>query len=267
MFWFTSRNFEKIIYLHVPNIYSTFGILKILRPASAVLVTSISDHRGNLEKRRAERWAYLIFFCQYLQYSCPVPQPLMRSSHGYGPTNWGLYSLSSYNWQFFARLPLFPVWYPSLEPAMFKFFIASLRLFFPLLISSSFALSASVDEGQNTVCAQIGASISSSSNVYYPGTNCFTVHHAMKSTIVLIGDPLYARGIQHWANYTSQAAKCVVEPGTASDVGIIVNSFLSGLSNSSLISLKLGIVGKTRTTFAVSDITTLFCVYLKSWRF
>jgi hypothetical protein len=113
------------------------------------------------------------------------------------------------------------------------FFISSPRLVFPLLISSSFTLAASVEESQNLVCAQIGASISSSSDVYYPGTNHFTVHHAKSSIIVLIGDPLYAKGVQHWANYTSQAAKCVVEPGTAADVGIIVgNSSLSDHSNS-----------------------------------
>jgi hypothetical protein len=57
------------------------------------------------------------------------------------------------------------------------------------------------------------ASISSSTDVYYPGTNPFTgVHHAM--IIVLIGDLLYAaKGVQQRANYTSQAARCVVEPG------------------------------------------------------
>jgi hypothetical protein len=68
----------------------------------------------------------------------------------------------------------------------------------------------------NPVCAQIGASaISSSSDVYYPGTNPFTVHQS-HDIIVLIGDPLalYAKGVQHWANYTSQAAKCAVEGRT-----------------------------------------------------
>jgi hypothetical protein len=57
------------------------------------------------------------------------------------------------------------------------------------------------------------ASISLPTVVYYPGTNPFTgVHHAM--IIVLIGDPLYAaKGVQQRANYTSQAAICVVKPG------------------------------------------------------
>jgi hypothetical protein len=56
------------------------------------------------------------------------------------------------------------------RPAMF--FIASLKLVVPLFIlaSSSFAIAAlSVEEGRNPVCAQIAASISSSSDVYYPG--------------------------------------------------------------------------------------------------
>ena len=48
--------------------------------------------------------------------------------------------------------------------------------------------------------------------------------------VFLIGDPQYTKGVQHWANHTSQAAKCVVEPGTPVDVGIIVKkSFFSQL--------------------------------------
>ena len=82
--------------------------------------------------------------------------------------------------------------------------------------------------------------------------------------IVLIGDPLYAKGVHHWANYTSQASKCVVEPGTAADVGTIVrNSFLPDDPNRRLTSPKLGIVGKSRTPFAVSHIDLLPDAYLK----
>jgi len=58
------------------------------------------------------------------------------------------------------------------------YLIAS-KVVVPLVISSTFTLAAaSVGEGQNRVCVQIGASISSSSSVYYPGT-LFTLHHAM----------------------------------------------------------------------------------------
>jgi len=146
------------------------------------------------------------------------------------------------------------------------FCISSLRLtIVSVLISSSFTLAASsVQAGQDPVCVLIGASTSSSSDVYYPGTKPFILqHHAMTFIIVLIGDQLYTKGVSHWANYTSQAAKCVVEPGTAADVGIIVrNSFLMS-SHNRLIPLKLGIVGKTRTPFAVSHIAFLFHAYLK----
>ena len=87
---------------------------------------------------------------------------------------------------------------------------------------------------------------------------------ALTCITVLIGDPLYAKGVHHWANYTSQASKCVVEPGTAADVGTIVrNLFLLNHPNRRLTSPKLGIVGKTRTSFAVSQIDLLPDVYLK----
>ncbi|KAF9475602.1 FAD-binding domain-containing protein [Pholiota conissans] len=66
------------------------------------------------------------------------------------------------------------------------------------------------------ICVQIASAISSASDVYY----------AL--------DPLYAKGVSHWASSSSQLPNCVVEPGTAADVGII-----------------LGIVGSTRTPFAV----------------
>jgi len=135
------------------------------------------------------------------------------------------------------------------------FFVAS-RLVIPLLLSSYLTLaSPSVEEGQNTVCVLIGASISSSSKVYYPGTHPFPnpMRHAITPIIILIGDPLYAKGVNHWTSSSSQPAKCVVEPATAADVGTIVrNSFLSDHPNRRLTPPKLGIVGKTRTPFAVS---------------
>ncbi|KAF8959330.1 hypothetical protein BDZ97DRAFT_2043879 [Flammula alnicola] len=66
------------------------------------------------------------------------------------------------------------------------------------------------------VCEQIANTISDSSDVYYPG------------------HPLYIKGVYHWASSSAQLPLCVVEPGTPADVGII-----------------LGIVGSTRTAFAV----------------
>ncbi|KAF4610652.1 hypothetical protein D9613_006783 [Agrocybe pediades] len=66
------------------------------------------------------------------------------------------------------------------------------------------------------VCVSIASAISSASNVYYPG------------------HPKYTSGIFHWGSSSSELSKCVVEPGTPADVGVT-----------------LGIVGSTRTPFAV----------------
>jgi len=55
-----------------------------------------------------------------------------------------------------------------------EMFAASLIYVFPLLISSSLTLAAT-SVGQSPVCALIGVSISSSSDVYYPGTNFSTM--------------------------------------------------------------------------------------------
>ncbi|KJA17160.1 hypothetical protein HYPSUDRAFT_46688 [Hypholoma sublateritium FD-334 SS-4] len=69
---------------------------------------------------------------------------------------------------------------------------------------------------QDVVCAQIANIISNASEVFYPG------------------DPLYEKGIFHAAISSTQESKCVVEAGTAADVGKI-----------------LIILGRTRTPFAV----------------
>lgn len=66
------------------------------------------------------------------------------------------------------------------------------------------------------VCLQIKDEISLASDVYFPGHR------------------LYAKGVGHWAASSSQVADCVVEPGTAEDVGVI-----------------LQILGSTQTPFAV----------------
>ncbi|KAF9002470.1 FAD dependent oxidoreductase [Cyathus striatus] len=73
-----------------------------------------------------------------------------------------------------------------------------------------------IDALLDPVCVQIANAISSASDVYYPG------HW------------LYFKGITHWARSSSQISKCVVEPGTATDIGVILN-----------------ILGSTQTPFAV----------------
>ncbi|KAF8970543.1 hypothetical protein BDZ97DRAFT_1914448 [Flammula alnicola] len=68
----------------------------------------------------------------------------------------------------------------------------------------------------DTICVQIANVISLASEVYYPG------------------DPLYEKGIFHYAISGTQQSKCVVEAGSPADVGKI-----------------LDILGRTRTPFAV----------------
>ncbi|KAF8968756.1 hypothetical protein BDZ97DRAFT_1915822 [Flammula alnicola] len=68
----------------------------------------------------------------------------------------------------------------------------------------------------DAICVQIAKVISSASEVFYPG------------------DPLYEKGIFHYAISSTQQSKCVVEAGSTADIGKI-----------------LGILGRTRTPFAV----------------
>ncbi|KAF8970541.1 hypothetical protein BDZ97DRAFT_1694265 [Flammula alnicola] len=68
----------------------------------------------------------------------------------------------------------------------------------------------------DAICVQIAQAISSASGVFYPG------------------DPLYEKGIFHYAISSTQQSKCVVEAGSPADVGKM-----------------LGILGRTRTPFAV----------------
>ncbi|KAF8156106.1 FAD-binding domain-containing protein [Crassisporium funariophilum] len=80
----------------------------------------------------------------------------------------------------------------------------------------AFGLSTLEKRTLDPVCVQIAGAISSASDVYYAG------------------HPLYAKGVSHWASSSSQVSNCVVEPGTAADVSVI-----------------LGILGSTQTPFAV----------------
>ncbi|KAF5356904.1 hypothetical protein D9756_006848 [Leucocoprinus leucothites] len=71
---------------------------------------------------------------------------------------------------------------------------------------------------KDPTCEAIEQGLSSSSKVYYPVLNPIP----------------YNRGIGHWASSSTQKAKCVVEPGTVTDVAKTVQ-----------------VLGSTRTPFAV----------------
>ncbi|KAL0576117.1 hypothetical protein V5O48_005864 [Marasmius crinis-equi] len=70
--------------------------------------------------------------------------------------------------------------------------------------------------GLPEVCVQIKNAVSAASDVFY------------------FGEISYAKDVSHWASSSSQVAQCSVEPGTAQDVGIV-----------------LQILGETRTPFGV----------------
>ncbi|KAG5649719.1 hypothetical protein H0H81_002373 [Sphagnurus paluster] len=109
-------------------------------------------------------------------------------------------------------------------------FTALLAVALPTLLTSGHPAEESETEKRlllDPVCIQIASSTSSRTSVYYPG------------------DLRYVADIYHWASSSAQLARCSVRPGTAADVGII-----------------LGIVGSTRTPFAVGHhlhATPSFC--------
>ncbi|KAF8901615.1 FAD-binding domain-containing protein [Mucidula mucida] len=95
-------------------------------------------------------------------------------------------------------------------------------MLFLAIVSASLLLSSSAS---SDVCGTIEAAISSSSSVYYPGTCMERI--ASRSAN-------YTRDISHWSAANSQPSLRSVEPGSAEDVGVI-----------------LQILGETRTKFGV----------------
>ncbi|KAI0317695.1 FAD-binding domain-containing protein [Amylostereum chailletii] len=91
----------------------------------------------------------------------------------------------------------------------------SFLLYWSVLTSAS-ASPAYPQDSANTVCALIASAISSASEVFHPGSSQYTAD------------------IAHYSDASTQNSTCSVEPGTAQDVGII-----------------LQILGKERTPFAV----------------
>jgi len=102
----------------------------------------------------------------------------------------------------------------SIKLAVATAFAAFLSALAASALNTERSLEDSLDA--NSACSQIQATISSASTVYWPGT----AH--------------YLEDIEHWATSSTQNSTCSVEPGTAQDVGTI-----------------LQILGSTNTSFAV----------------
>ena len=74
---------------------------------------------------------------------------------------------------------------------------------------------------------------------------------------VWTGDPLYGKGIYHWASSSTENPACVVEPGTPLDVGEIVRRSSDFVQRASLTVVhpfrqQLKVIDATKTPFAVS---------------
>ena len=135
--------------------------------------------------------------------------------------------------------------------------ITYLKFVMPLISCTFTAAAPFVDESHNPMCKQIAASTSSSSDVYYPGTNLSTTPHStLTPTIMLIGDRLYVKGVIHRVHNCRRTRDCS---------WCWNYLFLSGHPNRRLTPPKLGIVGNIRTLFAASHITFLHYAPLE-WR-
>ena len=80
------------------------------------------------------------------------------------------------------------------------------------------------------VCHGISRSISSASQVFYPGTVSALFSKPLPITYYRTPDsPQFAEDIAHWANSSSQISACSVRPGTVEDLGLIVRDGSSHL--------------------------------------
>ena len=79
-------------------------------------------------------------------------------------------------------------------------------------------------------CEAVGAVISNASNVYYPGERkCPSEWLCWGSSTLWTGHRLYTKGMYHHTASSQENPACVVEPGTANDIGKIVRLPLHAL--------------------------------------
>ena len=76
-------------------------------------------------------------------------------------------------------------------------------------------------------CEKIERSISSASQVFYPGefrVTCLDIASPIERG--LLDSKEFDLDISHWVESSTQVPVCTVEPGTSNDVGLIVRSVL-----------------------------------------
>jgi hypothetical protein len=83
--------------------------------------------------------------------------------------------------------------------------------------------------GYKDICKKIEGTISSASQVFYPGGSAYHIIGRPNTSSIdtgSIGSPEFEADISHWANSSSQVSACSVEPGTPQDVGLIVTAII-----------------------------------------
>jgi hypothetical protein len=86
---------------------------------------------------------------------------------------------------------------------------------------AAYAQSSSPD--YKVTCKKIAQSISSKSQVFYPGESRVGLEHEPPLDPGFSDSQEFKFDISHYANSSSQVPACSVEPGTPRDVGSIVN--------------------------------------------
>jgi hypothetical protein len=74
-----------------------------------------------------------------------------------------------------------------------------------------------------TTCEKIAQSISSASQVFYPGALQVIVLWSSHIDTGFLDSQEFELDISHWADSSSQVPACSVEPGSPGDVALIVN--------------------------------------------
>src|SRR6266702_1651702 len=81
-------------------------------------------------------------------------------------------------------------------------------------------------------CKRIEQTISSASQVFYPGRSSYHIIGRPNTSPISIidtgsiGSPEFEADISHWATSSSQVSACSVEPGTPQDVGLIASAVI-----------------------------------------
>ena len=91
------------------------------------------------------------------------------------------------------------------------------------LLVTAISIYYAVGSDYRSACQAVSDVISPASNVYYPG-KCECQPRQFGYAHSCAGHRLYAKGVYHYAASSEQKPACVVEPGTADDVGRIVRS-------------------------------------------